>query len=70
MENVWIVAVLWVGLALIATRLAIWLKISAALTEIVVGAVTGSVPLGATGGCRSSTLCWIVKNSTASISIP
>jgi glutathione-regulated potassium-efflux system ancillary protein KefC len=55
MENVWVLAAIWVGLALIATLLAIWLKISTALTEIVVGtvaqlvigAVAGSVSLGA-----------------------
>lgn len=55
MENVWILAALWVGLALIATLLSIWLKISTALTEIVVGtvaqlligALAGSVSLGA-----------------------
>jgi len=39
MENVWVLAAIWVGLALIATLLAIWLKISTALTEIVVGTV-------------------------------
>jgi glutathione-regulated potassium-efflux system ancillary protein KefC len=39
MENVWFIAALWVGLALIATLLAIWLKISTALSEIVVGTV-------------------------------
>ncbi len=39
MENVWVLAALWVGLALLATLLAIWLKISTALTEIVVGTV-------------------------------
>lgn len=56
MENVWILAAIWVGLALIATLLAIWLKISTALTEIVVGtvaqlvigALAGSASLGAT----------------------
>ena len=31
MENVWFLASLWVGLALIATLLAIWLKVSTAL---------------------------------------
>lgn len=35
MENVWVLASLWVGLALVA----IWFKISAALSEIVVGTV-------------------------------
>lgn len=39
MENVWVLAALWVGLALIATLLAIWFRISTALTEIVVGTV-------------------------------
>ena len=39
MENVWVLAALWVGLALVATLLAIWFHISTALTEIVVGTV-------------------------------
>jgi glutathione-regulated potassium-efflux system ancillary protein KefC len=39
MEKVWFLAALWVGLALVATLLAIWLKISTALSEIVVGTV-------------------------------
>jgi hypothetical protein len=39
MENVWVLASVWVGLALIAMLVAIWFKISIALTEIAVGAV-------------------------------
>ncbi len=39
MENVWFLAAVWIGLALIATLLAIWFKISTALSEIVVGTV-------------------------------
>jgi glutathione-regulated potassium-efflux system ancillary protein KefC len=39
MQNVWVLASIWVGLALVATLLGIWLKISTALTEIVVGTV-------------------------------
>ena len=39
MDNVWFVASLWVGLALIATLLGIWLRISTALSEIMVGTV-------------------------------
>jgi Kef-type K+ transport system membrane component KefB len=39
MENVWLVASVWVGLALVATLLAIWFRISTALTEIIVGTV-------------------------------
>lgn len=39
MGNVWVLAALWIGLALVATLLAIWFRISTALTEIVVGTV-------------------------------
>jgi Kef-type K+ transport system membrane component KefB len=39
MENVWVLASVWVGLALVATLVAIWFKISTALSEIVVGTV-------------------------------
>jgi glutathione-regulated potassium-efflux system ancillary protein KefC len=39
MENVWVLAAVWVGLALIATLIAIWFRISTALSEIVVGTV-------------------------------
>src|ERR1017187_150382 len=39
MMNTWALAALWGGLALAATLLAIWFKISTALTEIVVGTV-------------------------------
>lgn len=37
MENVWVLACVWVGLALVATLVAIWFKISTVLSEIVVG---------------------------------
>src|SRR5262252_10765898 len=54
MTNVWALAALWVGLALIASLISIWLRISTALSEIVVGtiaqlvigAVVGSAMLG------------------------
>jgi hypothetical protein len=39
MENVWVLASVWVGLALIATLVAIWFRIPTALSEIVVGTV-------------------------------
>jgi Sodium/hydrogen exchanger family len=39
MENVWVLPSVWAGLALIATLVAIWFKISTALSEIVVGTV-------------------------------
>lgn len=39
MEQVWFVAALWLGLALLATLLSIWFRISTALSEILVGTV-------------------------------
>jgi glutathione-regulated potassium-efflux system ancillary protein KefC len=39
MGDVWFAAALWLGLALVATLLSIWFRISTALTEIVVGTV-------------------------------
>jgi glutathione-regulated potassium-efflux system ancillary protein KefC len=39
MENVWAMAAVWVGLALIGTLVAMWFRISTALSEIVVGTV-------------------------------
>jgi Kef-type K+ transport system membrane component KefB len=52
MENVWVLAAIWIGLALAATLFAIWFKISTALTEIVVGVIAQVIFLrlwGATG---------------------
>jgi len=39
MTSVWALAALWLGLALIASLLSIWLRIATALSEIVVGTV-------------------------------
>jgi glutathione-regulated potassium-efflux system ancillary protein KefC len=39
MTGVWALAALWLGLALIATLLSIWLRVSTALSEIVVGTI-------------------------------
>ncbi len=39
MEQVWLIAALWLVLALVATLLSIWFRISTALSEIVVGTV-------------------------------
>ncbi|MER3480312.1 MAG: potassium transporter Kef [Meiothermus sp.] len=49
MENIWFSAALWLGLALFATLLSIWLRFSVALTEIVVGVVAQLV-IGAAVG--------------------
>src|SRR5215469_9962144 len=50
MDNVWVLAALWVGLALIATLLATWFKISTALTEIVVGTLAQFAVVAIIGG--------------------
>jgi Kef-type K+ transport system membrane component KefB len=43
MDNLWLASALWIGLALIASVLSVWVAISVALTEIVVGAVAGNL---------------------------
>ena len=43
MENIWFQSALWMGLALVAAFGSIWITISAALFEIVVGAVAGNI---------------------------
>ena len=60
MTNTWALAALWVGLALAATLLAIWFKISTALSEIVVGTVAQLIIglLFAQGGLLGNTQ-WI-----------
>src|SRR5450759_69375 len=55
MTETWLLAALWLGLALVASLLSIWLRIATALSEIVVGAIAqlligalvGGVALGA-----------------------
>ncbi len=39
MEQTWFIAAMWLGLALIATLVSIWTRVSVALTEIVIGTV-------------------------------
>ena len=64
MTAVWALASLWLGLALIASLLAIWFRISSALSEIVVGtiaqliigAAVGSAVLG-TDSSHGSSFC-------------
>jgi Kef-type K+ transport system membrane component KefB len=50
MDNTWFLAALWIGLALVATLFAIWFRISAALSEIVVGTVAQLIIGVAIGG--------------------
>ena len=42
MGQVWLASSLWIGLALIASVLSVWVAVSVALIEIVVGAVAGN----------------------------
>jgi glutathione-regulated potassium-efflux system ancillary protein KefC len=60
MEQVWFLAALWLTLALVATMLSIWFRISTALSEIVVGTVAQLI-IGAVIGTRAigSTESWI-----------
>ncbi len=60
MTNAWTLSALWVGLALVATLLAIWFKVSTALSEIVVGTVAqlAIVVLFGAGGLQGNTQ-WI-----------
>ena len=62
MTNPWALLALWVGLALVATLIAIWFKVSTALSEIVVGTVAqlviGVSSLGSQGGLQGNTQ-WI-----------
>ena len=45
MENIWAIAAIWVGLALVASLLSIRFKMSVALLEIIVGVVAGNFAL-------------------------
>ena len=49
MTEVWTLAALWLGLALIATLFAIWFRVSTALTEIIVGTIAQLVLGGLIG---------------------
>ena len=43
MSNVWLISAVWIGLALLSSLISIRIAISAALVEIVVGAVAGNI---------------------------
>ena len=42
MDNIWFQSALWMALALVAALGSLWITISAALFEIVVGAIAGN----------------------------
>src|SRR6266446_10075022 len=45
-DNIWFIAAIWMGLALLASLISIRLGISVALIEILVGVVVGNISLG------------------------
>ncbi|MEW6116497.1 MAG: cation:proton antiporter [Nitrospirota bacterium] len=59
MHEVWGIAALWLGLALIATLLSIWLRIATALSEIVVGTVAQLIIGALIGATLGSNEPWI-----------
>lgn len=59
MYEVWGMAALWIGLALIATLLSIWFRIATALSEIVVGTVAQLVIGALIGTTLGSDVPWI-----------
>jgi Kef-type K+ transport system membrane component KefB len=50
LENIWFIAAVWMGLALIASLISIRTGISVALVEILVGVVAGNIAVGLEGG--------------------
>ena len=50
LENIWFIAAVWMGLALIASLISIRIGISVALIEILVGVLAGNVAIGLEGG--------------------
>src|SRR5438132_1625451 len=46
LNNIWFIAAIWMGLALIASLISIRLGISVALIEILVGVVAGNISVG------------------------
>ena len=49
-DNIWFIAAVWMGLALLASLISIRTGISVALIEIVVGVVVGNLAVGFEGG--------------------
>jgi Kef-type K+ transport system membrane component KefB len=50
LENIWFIAAVWMGLALLASLMSIRTGISVALVEIVVGVIVGNLAVGSEGG--------------------
>lgn len=59
MHEIWGMAALWIGLALIATLLSIWFRIATALSEIVVGTVAQLIIGALIGASLGADAGWI-----------
>lgn len=59
MHEIWGMAALWIGLALIATLISIWFRIATALSEIVVGTVAQLIIGALIGASLGADAPWI-----------
>ena len=59
MHEIWAMAALWIGLALIATLISIWFRIATALSEIVVGTVAQLIIGALIGASLGADAPWI-----------
>src|SRR5512147_1308024 len=59
MHEVWGLAAVWLGLALIAVLLSIWFRIATALSEILVGTAAQLVAVSVLGTALGSDQLWI-----------
>jgi Kef-type K+ transport system membrane component KefB len=59
MTETWFLATVWIGLALLATLLSIWLRMATALSEIVVGTVAQLVIGAALGSSLGAGESWV-----------
>src|SRR5438034_9503458 len=50
LNNIWFIATIWMGLALVGSLISIWTGVSVALLEILVGVAAGNIALGFEGG--------------------
>jgi Kef-type K+ transport system membrane component KefB len=50
LNNIWFIAAIWMGLALLGSLISIWTGISVALFEILVGVLAANIALGFEGG--------------------
>src|SRR5438094_277857 len=56
LNNIWFIAAIWMGLALVGSLISIWTGISVASIEILVGVVAGNIALGFEGGLSDTAM--------------